>query len=219
MKICRICQKEKPLSDFRKCGKYTRNECRPCANELGRQWRESKGPAMLEYYKENDLKRDREKRKQWRSEWLNNNREAVNAKRREWWNRNRERVNAKLTSIRQNDPQVKLNNAISSGMKESLHFGKNRRRWQELVGYTLEDLRKHLEKQFKDGMSWDNYGKYGWHVDHIIPLSAFHYETPNDIDFKQCWALKNLRPMWAAENISKHGKVDKPFQPSLAIAI
>lgn len=57
----------------------------------------------------------------------------------------------------------------------------------------------------------------GWHIDHKIPKSAFNFETPEDIDFKRCWALKNLQPLWAAENIKKHDRVDKPFQPSLAI--
>jgi hypothetical protein len=65
-------------------------------------------------------------------------------------------------------------------------------------------------------MTWGNYGQ--WHVDHKIPISAFNYETPDDIDFKRCWALKNLRPMWAKENISKGAKLDKPFQPALALS-
>jgi 5-methylcytosine-specific restriction endonuclease McrA len=64
-------------------------------------------------------------------------------------------------------------------------------------------------------MSFDNYGE--WHVDHKIPLSAHNYETPDDEDFKRAWALKNLQPMWGPENISKGAKLDKEFQPSLAL--
>jgi hypothetical protein len=62
---------------------------------------------------------------------------------------------------------------------------------------------------------WKNYGE--WHVDHKIPQSAFNFETPEDIDFKKCWALKNIQPMWAKENIIKSNRINKPFQPSLRI--
>lgn len=85
-----------------------------------------------------------------------------------------------------------------------------------LVGYSVDELMMHLEKRFEPGMSWDNYGE--WHMDHRIPKTAFNYETVDDIDFKRCWALENLRPMWAKENMRKGAKLDAPFQPSLLIA-
>ena len=66
-------------------------------------------------------------------------------------------------------------------------------------------------------MTWENYGRNGWHVDHIIPLVVHNYTTPDDIDFKKCWSLKNLQPLWEKENIAKHDKLFKPFQPSLTI--
>jgi len=85
------------------------------------------------------------------------------------------------------------------------------------VGYTLEDLKFRLEKQFAENMTWNNYGKKGWEIDHKIPIAAFNFETPTDTDFKKCWALKNLQPLWSAENIRKQDKVDRPHQPSLLI--
>jgi hypothetical protein len=96
----------------------------------------------------------------------------------------------------------KLNRSIRTKMVRTLHNGsKNRQKWELLVGYTVQDLKKHLEKQFKNGMTWDNYGK--WHIDHIKPISKFKYNNPVDIDFKECWSLSNLQPLWAKENISK----------------
>lgn len=82
-------------------------------------------------------------------------------------------------------------------------------------------MRNHLEAQFAPGMTWENHGNGDgrWHVDHKIPLSAFNYETPDDIDFKRCWALSNLQPMWAADNIKKGAKLTAPFQPSLALGV
>jgi hypothetical protein len=105
---------------------------------------------------------------------------------------------------------------MSGMMWFALKEKKGGRTWEALVDYTLDDLMRHLEKQFQQGMSWDNYGKTGWHIDHLIPVSAFNFKTYDDIDFKRAWALSNLQPMWAKENMSKGAKIDKPFQPSFA---
>jgi hypothetical protein len=109
-----------------------------------------------------------------------------------------------------------LSSRISPYISRSLRDGKSGRSWESIVGYTVIDLKSHLEKQFKDGMSWEN--RSSWHIDHIIPISAFNYETVNDIDFKKCWDINNLQPMWAKKNISKKDKVSIPFQPSLLIS-
>jgi hypothetical protein len=107
---------------------------------------------------------------------------------------------------------------MSAGIGKSLTSGaKNRQHWETLVDYTAEDLKIHLEKQFKDGMSWDN--RTEWHIDHIIPKSAFNYETPNDIDFKKCWALSNLQPLWKLDNLRKSDRIVKPHQPSLLLTL
>lgn len=97
---------------------------------------------------------------------------------------------------------------------DSLKGNKHGHHWEDLVGYTFQKLKKHLEKQFKTGMTWQNYGQ--WHVDHKIPISVFNFKKATDIDFRRCWALKNLQPMWAIENLKKHVKIERPFQPSLA---
>jgi hypothetical protein len=112
---------------------------------------------------------------------------------------------------------LKINMACS--INQSLKGNKNGRSWEKIVGYTLDKLIKHLEKQFLPGMTWKNRGRGGWHIDHIIPVSAFNFETVEDIDFRKCWALNNLRPLWEVENLRKADRVDKPFQSSLAIAV
>jgi hypothetical protein len=110
---------------------------------------------------------------------------------------------------------------LSSGIRQAINDGlngkKNRRHWETLVGYTLENLMKHLEKQFTEGMSWDNYGKRGWHLDHILPRACFYFTEVTDLDFKRCWALTNLQPLWWRDNIIKNAKITKPFQPSLEL--
>ncbi len=73
--------------------------------------------------------------------------------------------------------------------------------FEKIFGYSKEVLKAHLERQFEEGMSWKNFGK--WHIDHIVPVSNFNYSSHTEDDFKFCWALSNLRPLWASENYKK----------------
>ena len=74
--------------------------------------------------------------------------------------------------------------------------------------YTEEELVSHLETYFteENGYSWGNMDE--WHIDHIRPVSSFNFTTTDCEDFKKCWALSNLQPLWAADNISKGDKWD-----------
>ena len=70
------------------------------------------------------------------------------------------------------------------------------------VGYSILNLKNHLENQFIDGQSWDNYGHKGWHIDHKTPFSWFNMD--DEQQFCQCWSLSNLQPLWAHQNLSKN---------------
>ncbi|KKN58615.1 hypothetical protein LCGC14_0550340 [marine sediment metagenome] len=100
----------------------------------------------------------------------------------------------------------KLSRNISVMINWSLKGNKNNRHWEYVVGYLLNQLKKHLESLFEPGMSWDNYGK--WHIDHKIPISAFNITSYNCEDFKSCWALGNLQPLWARDNLRKGNKLN-----------
>jgi len=69
----------------------------------------------------------------------------------------------------------------------------------ELVGLSSQELKNYLESKFVDGMCWDNYGLYGWHIDHVIPLSS----AKNDDRLKELCHYTNLQPLWAFDNLSK----------------
>jgi len=127
----------------------------------------------------------------------------------------KERRNILERNAAKNDPKFKLNRNMRRSIHHSLNGTKNYRKWKELIGYGVDELKLHLEKQFQPGMSWENYGE--WHIDHDIPISAFNFTKPEHEDFKRCWALKNLRPLWANENQIKHAKLSKHFQPKLMI--
>lgn len=74
-----------------------------------------------------------------------------------------------------------------------------------LLGCSSQQLREHLERQFLPGMTWDNYGKHGWHVDHVRPCASFDLTDPEQQH--QCFHYTNLQPLWAADNIRKGAKV------------
>lgn len=102
-------------------------------------------------------------------------------------------------------PQTKFNRSVGSAISHSLRGRtKGGRTWSAIVGYTVDDLREHITRQFTKGMSWANYGK--WHIDHIVPLASFTYDGPDDPEFQRAWSLTNLRPLWATENVRKGGR-------------
>lgn len=99
-------------------------------------------------------------------------------------------------------PSFTINERMSATIRASLKGNKNGASWEGLVGYTLSDLIRHLERQFVAGMSWDN--RALWHIDHIVPLASFKFMTADDPEFRAAWALTNLRPLWKADNLSKN---------------
>ncbi len=77
-----------------------------------------------------------------------------------------------------------------------------------ILGYSKEELALHLESFFteENGYTWDNMGE--WHIDHIRPVSSFNFDSIDHPDFKKCWALNNLQPLWALDNMRKGNKWD-----------
>jgi len=74
-----------------------------------------------------------------------------------------------------------------------------------LIGCSIEDLKKHIESQFKERMSWENHTMHGWHIDHIKPCASFDLTDPEQQ--KECFHYTNLRPLWAKENLSKGSNI------------
>lgn len=73
-----------------------------------------------------------------------------------------------------------------------------------LLGCSIDFFKKYLESNFKKGMSWNNYGYYGWHVDHIIPCCSF--DLSKEENQLKCFHYSNLQPLWAKEKLSKGSK-------------
>jgi hypothetical protein len=137
----------------------------------------------------------------------------VRAQKREYAEATKEARRPKIAAYNkaraERDPIFRLKMRMSSRLRISLTAkrvaGKAGRSWLALVDYTLEDLRKHLERQFRKGMTWENYGRV-WHVDHVVPLKAFAITGTDCPEFRAAWALPNLQPLWAADNLRKNAK-------------
>lgn len=69
------------------------------------------------------------------------------------------------------------------------------------VGCTRNELKKHIESKFTDGMTWENKGRHGWHIDHILPLS--HFDLRKKSELLKAMHYTNIQPLWEKDNLSK----------------
>ena len=207
-KICSKCNAPKPIDDFSlshrsKDGHFS--WCRECNKAATRLWRIANPKIVCESNRLSKIK-NKERRLKTKRLWMQANPDKVRE------------MNRKANEKRRNTPHGKLSHNISGAVRESLCGNKKGRHWECLVGYSLDQLKRHLEKKFKDGMTWERFIDGEIHIDHKIPITAFNFEKPEDLDFKKCWELDNLQPLWAKDNLVKNGRIETPFQPSLLLA-
>jgi len=191
-KKCSVCGQIKTIEEFYK-NKKGRNgfdyQCVKCALKKKSEYDIKNKDKTRKYYLDNKERIDARNKS-----YYENNKEKA---RERWsrWNKNR-----KL-----NNPGYRLNRNMKSVINQSLKGSKNGQSWTKLVGYDTQELKEHLESQFKEGMTWDNREK--WEIDHIIPVSLFNIKGVKSSGFKKCWALENLRPLWKHENRAKRNKL------------
>jgi len=90
-------------------------------------------------------------------------------------------------------------------IRDSIRKGYQSSVVKNATGFSINQLKRHLERQFTKGMTWEVFNTGAIHIDHIIPISNFDLSNPDEV--KACWELSNLRPMWAKDNIRKSAKV------------
>lgn len=129
-------------------------------------------------------------RKQYRREWMKN-----------WYHKNSKEIYKR----RREKPYEKLAATIRSRIYDYLRNGYKSDKTEKLLGITMKELAVYLESKFKVGMTWENYGFYGWHVDHKKPLSSF--DLTKEEEQKKAFHYTNLQPLWADENMAKGAKI------------
>ena len=181
--------KEK-IKEYTEKNKERRKEYRMKNKERFKQYNKEYNEKNKERRKE-----DRIKNKEWRKEYLLKNKERIARLQKEL-----------ITKYRKTNIQFKLSDRLRSRLHHALKGNiKNGSAVRDL-GCTLEELKIHLENQFEEGMTWDNWKKDGWHIDHIKPLNSFDLTDP--VQLKEVCHYTNLQPLWAYDNISKGDKID-----------
>ena len=210
MKICTTCKENLPESSFSK--KRQRKDglsgiCRNCIRAVSkrnyaryrdeliqksRDFRAQNPDSFKQYYRDNyDYFQDyNAKTAEKRAQWQKENKARIDQKRRERWEKRPElRLKARIRSYFWS----KLKKSYVAKPNSSI----------ALLGCSVEEFKRHLEKRFASGMSWENYGK--WHLDHIRPCAAF--DLTNPIQLAACFHFSNLQPLWAKDNLRKGAKV------------
>jgi len=118
---------------------------------------------------------------------------------------NRARRTANHNRRYASDPAYKIVLILRSRLRTAIRGKYKRGSAVKLLGCSIEELLTHLKNQFTLGMSWKNHGLFGWHIDHILPLSSFDLEDPEQLAIACHYT--NLQPLWASDNLSKHDKV------------
>lgn len=180
-KCCGRCARTLPVEQFRLRTQPGRTHqrystCNDCWSAKGRRWREA-------------------------------NPERANELHRGWAAKDPDHTRAvyrRLAERKRANPINRVHGRIACQFWHFLREGKGGRKSEELLGYSMQELAAHLERQFLKGMSWENMSK--WHIDHIVPLSSFTITGPDDPELRRAWALTNLRPLWAIDNQRKHSK-------------
>lgn len=220
MKKCKKCGETKPHTDFNKCATNRdrlRGSCKDCGKKSSKAYYDKNKIELYEKAKLWKLE-NKEKLLEIHRNWRKNNPEKC----KEIWNRhkvkperklyeknyrneNREKLQAKRLKKFKETPQLqwvyKLRSLAHSAIRQRLSL---KDRFCMEFNCTFKVFIKHLENTFKEGMTWENYGKV-WHVDHIRPLSSFDLEVLEH-RFKAAH-YSNHQALFVFENLSKADKL------------
>lgn len=202
-RICKICKIEKNITEFDKDKRRNDNvstKCKECRRDYHNNY--------------NNLNRKKKNESHKKYYWNNREKELLRSKKKHDKNKEKEKIyrknNRKKISEREknryhNDPLFKIKTNIRNRLKLFLKSKSitKRNTTLQIVGASPEVIKEHIEKQFKEGMTWENYGLTGWHIDHIIPLSSAKTEE----DVYRLAHYTNLQPLWSEENYKKSNNI------------
>lgn len=202
IKLCKRCFADKPLAAF--CNKKSSFDglhyyCRACDLEIGRTVQANN----RSYYRTKDRER------------YASDPGTSKAHQKRYRDKNKERLNQYQKEYRENSPGAAIALRIRTRIASALRRQSARKHsgLTDVLGCSIEQLREHLERQFKPSMTWDN--RNLWHIDHIIPCASF--DLTDAEQQKLCFHYSNLQPLWAADNLQKSDRIETPVQMTLPI--
>jgi hypothetical protein len=238
-RTCTGCDIQKPATEeffhaYKRAPDGRRSVCRICRAKDNYENREDRSLKKRQHYQANCERisaaardyyaKNTEAQREAARKRHERNAERNNALSKAYLQKHRDRLNAiKRESSKAEfkerygmDQAFTLRHRIRSLMRATMTSNKGGRRMQEVLGYSYAQLRAHLESRFTPGMTWERFMAGEIHIDHRIPVSYFKPETYDCPAFRMCWSLSNLRPLWAAENISKADRLPDDFESLLA---
>ena len=223
-KICngKLCKgKENPLSEFNKHSGHTdglQSQCKECVKKIKQEEYKNNKKQILVKRKKHYLKNS-EKKKAYQKQYRLDNLEIIKIKKQEFSEKNKVQIakyqkeylqknkshRNKLQKERySNDIDFKLRINLRNRIYAVLKGNYKSKSTTELLGCTIQELKKYLQSQFLRGMNWSNCGLNGWEIDHIKPCVLF--DLSNSKQQKLCFNYRNLQPLWAEDNRSKADK-------------
>jgi hypothetical protein len=156
------------------------------------------------YYENN-----RDKYKEWREdnkdygkEWRKDNIKKIKATGKEWYEAHKKRINSQHSRWAKkryaSDPIYKLRMLLATSLRHGLkRIGSAKiDKTSDILKCSFKEFKAYIEDQFQEGMSWENHGRSGWELDHIVPLSLA--KTGEEV--RALSHYSNFQPLWAEEN-------------------
>jgi len=217
-KVCVCCNKEKDISEFNvsvidSSGKvYYRPQCRICYNIKLKEYRATHKDVT---YRSNHTEHAKLCRKRYREAHKDEarlykiiHRDEINESQHR--HNKTEKRRAYNRAYKKAKRERDLTFKIYCDIKRRINFALGDTRYSgqgvcDILGCDIPFLRAYIERQFQDGMTWENRSLYGWHIDHIRPCASFDLTNPEEQ--KKCFHYTNLRPLWAKDNLSKGAKL------------
>lgn len=221
LKTCSKCKNSKSIDDFHKNSSSPDSlqaYCKVCAKSYSENNVEKISSYQKEYRGNN-----KDKAVAYNKNYRQINEKEIKNKKKQYREDNKEAIASKKLEYEKNrlhsDPTFKIRKKLSLGIRIALKGNKSNFSILQFLPYSMADLKDHLEKQFEPWMTWDNWGSYDpkiwndnsaqtwtWQLDHIIPQCMLPYQSMTDENFKKCWALENLRPLSAKQNVIEGSK-------------
>ena len=208
-KFCSKCKKPKPIIEFSKDSSRKDNLCAWCksCNKIQKKIYRTKNNKKVAKDKASYYIKNKERLQAKYKSYYKVNRSKSLSRQKEYYESNKRKVITYLNGYYKNKRKTDPNFAMLVTMREMVcrmvrNGACKSKRSIYYIGCTAKELRRYIESQFKEGMSWDNRSE--WHIDHIIPLSAFDMQNQQHLLLCCHWAT--LRPLWRFENISKGSK-------------
>ncbi len=206
---CKKCIYDKRLTNenWQEYSKKYCKENREALNEKGKKFRQENPDKVTQYNRTYNSAHVKEQQA-YKKEYHEKNKDKISEYTKEYHEKNKDKINEYQNNRRRTNVTHRLSKYFSTRLYHSLKSGKANAHWENIVGYTLEELMRHLESKFDCNMTWENYGIY-WQIDHIVPVAAFNYITYIDESFKRCWSLKNLQPLKSEINLKKQNQISE----------